>query len=404
MEARCKAAYWLIGGSGAAITLALLLLHPPASRADETGVSPSEPDAVVELEIATDGDLPVVTVESFGKKLRFLVDSTRAITTYDVRWEEELGESMRSLTVPTFQGRSNLTEFFRAPGLRIGPLQPALKEVGEISLQSIQDFVAARIDGLLGLDVLSQFVVTLDCDRGVLQLRPSLPADPGEQLPMDREGNGPPTVPVAIGGKRLLPVQICTDGPTALLLRGPRFGKLRENGAIWSTNPTLAPYEIERHCPNGILSEISIGAHVHRNIAVEACDVNGIGMQFLSRYVVTLDFPHGQAYFKPGKAFDRVDCLDQNGQRIVSRGNDIIIDQVAALSPGWESGILVGDLLRRVDETPVSAFSLFAMRRSFATERKSLAIEVERDGKVLSLQLAPRNYQDAWSRCATAVR
>jgi membrane-associated protease RseP (regulator of RpoE activity) len=379
---------------GLATVLAILLLPHSAVLANEPDPSATESSAVVDLEIPRDGDRPIIVVESLGKKLRFLVKTTSAVTTYDVRWVPHLGTALRTDFVTDANGTLSKKEYFRPPKLRVGPLLPNLEEVEVSNLKLVNQSVDNRIDGFLGLDVLRQFVVTLDCDRGVLQLRPSLPADPGEELPLRFDKNGLPVVALALGGKPPTPFAICTGSTVAMLVRPPVFAELRERNVIRSTNPAIGARELADQCATGIVGDVMLGSYIHRNAAVEAWAFDGLGMDYLARYIVTLDFPRRKVYFKPGKAVDRIDRLDQCGLQIMKREGQVVVDFVVANSPAWESGILVGDVLRRVNDTPISAFSLFELRRLLQTEESRVAIAVGRDGEPLEFEVALRNYND----------
>jgi membrane-associated protease RseP (regulator of RpoE activity) len=261
-------------------------------------------------------------------------------------------------------------------------------------LSLLSELSGERIDGCLGLDVLRQFVVTLDCDRGVIALRTSLPADAGEAIPLSFDQSGRPVVPVALAGKRATPFAICTGSLASMLLRPPLFAELRDRDFIRSSNPTIGVTELGDLCATGIADEIALGSFVHQNVAVEAFAFDGLGMEFLARYVVTLDFPQRKAYFKPGSAFDRADRLDASGVHFVRREGVVVIDGVKANSPACESGIVVGDVVHRINDQPVSKFSLFRLRHLLQKEGNLVKVAVTRDAEQFEFQFAMRRYQD----------
>ena len=375
------------------VVLRILMLCSPV-LANEPAIPPMRRDAVVELEIPKGGDLPIITIETLGKKLRFLVKSNCPITTYDVAWRSQLGTVLRSDPIEGADGRIYQVPYFRAPKLRIESLQPSLDQVAMTDLSLLSEMATEKIDGCLGLDVLRQFVVVLDCDRGVLQLRPSLPVEPGEEVPFEFDKDDRPAVAVAFGAQHPTPFAVCTGSTAAMLLQPPLFAELRDKNLIRSTNPTIATTELGSQGATGVANHVSLGPFVHRSVSVEAFGFDGIGMQYLARYIVTLDLPQRRAYFKPGKDFDHIDRLDQSGLYFVRRRDEIVVDGVGANSPASECGILVGDALRRINDTPISAFSTLDLRRILRSTAKPVPIVVERDGESIAFQLSPRNYLD----------
>ena len=379
---------------GVALALMVFIGSRSSALANEPDQRPKDRAVIAELEIPRDGDPAIVSVEAFGQKLRFLVRTSSPTTTFDVRWLAHLGSRLRTERIRGADGKIRDLPYYRAPALQFGPLVLDLDEVAGSDLSVVSESVSHRIDGFLGADFVSQFVVTLDSDRGLLQLRSQPPADPGEEVALLIDQNGCPLVRAALGGKRGIPFAICTGSPAAMLLRPSLFVELMDSGAIRSTNPTMGTPYFGVYC-GGIAEKVALGPFMHDHVAACTSDFDGLGMDYLGRYVVTLDVRQRKAYFKPGKAIDRIDRLDQSGMEIVQREGKIVIAYVSRNSPAGESGILVGDVMQRINERAVAEFSLLELRRLLRGNGDRLTLDITRGDEPLELELVLRNYQDA---------
>jgi hypothetical protein len=372
----------------------VLNLFCASALAADPDQSPKDRAVIAELEIARGGDLPVIPVEAFGNKLRFLVRTSNPTTTVDVRWLDRLGPRLRTERIRSADGKIRDLPFYRAPTLKIGTLQLDLEEVAGSDLSVVSEDATGRIDGFLGGNILNRFVVTLDSDRGLLQLRSEPPRDPGEEVALLTDRDGRVLVPVGVAGKPAISFAICTGSPAAMLLRPRLFTELRDRGGIQSTNPTMGAPEFGVYC-GGIATNVALGPFVHDGVAVSAADFDGLGMDYLSRYVVTLDVRQRRAYFKPGRSMRRIDRLDQSGMEIVQREGKFVVTYVSRNSPAAESGILAGDFIERINQRAVSEYSLLEVRRLLRRDANRLTVAMMRGAEPIDFQLFPRNYQDS---------
>lgn len=374
--------------------LGLVLAAAIAVAASSSAAGAADMNVAAEFAIPSNGDAPVISMECFGKQLRFLIDSTCQATVFDIKWRGQLGASLRMGDITGADNTSYHLEFVSAPPLKLGRFAPMLEEVGIADLELINSEIEPPVDGLIGLDVLRQYVVILDTSSGIIQLRESPVIPFGEEHPLEFTPGRPPTLPVRLGGNSATPLAICTNATIAIQLCPARFGHLRTTSEIRVANPAIAVNELVVQEATGIVSGVALGSHANRNICVSVQPFDGIGIGYLARFVVALDFPKRKAYVRRSRQCDRADCLDQTGLRLVRHRGNAIVKWVAPDSPAWHSGIIIGDVIRRVHDRPASAFTLFELRKAFRTAPIPISLTVTRERQSLQLTLAPRNYID----------
>jgi hypothetical protein len=53
-----------------------------------------------------------------------------------------------------------------------------------------------------------------------------------------------------------------------------------------------------------------------------------LGLSFLSRHIVTFDFPNGRVYFEKGKEYKKVDETDMSGLHLLRISNETFVYSV----------------------------------------------------------------------------
>lgn len=106
--------------------------------------------------------------------------------------------------------------------------------------------------------------------------------------------------------------------------------------------------------------------------------MNMIGLGFLSRFLVTVDFPKGVMYLKKGRRFNEPDYWDRTGLHLIRTGGKTVIHSVDKESPAATSGLRPGDAVDRIAGTAADKNSLFQLRRILSTADKQVRVTVQR--------------------------
>jgi predicted metalloprotease with PDZ domain len=150
----------------------------------------------------------------------------------------------------------------------------------------------------------------------------------------------------------------------------------------------------------GILDSFALGPFQWRNMKVAAAKENHIGLKFLSRFDVELDFPNRQAYFRPGRRLDEPECRDCVGISAKKVDGEWTIGGIVRNRAAEKTGVCPGDLMVRVNGMPASRLSAYELNDLFCQAGTELKLSLQRDGKIEEIALQLERPEDPFPACA----
>ena len=377
-----------------ALVLAIVVLYNHLTSAAEPA-SLAATSREETFEIARGGAVPFVTIETCDRKLQFIVNTVPRQTIFAKRYRHLLGSPREDNRESAVGEMEPQFEVFSAPAMRLGRLAPEIDSVLAMDFGNLEERIGRRLDGCLGLDILRQYVVEFDFDHGVLRFLSEVPADPGEKIPLVTLPDGLRAVEFSLGGEPARLFTPATCAPVTVAMRPALFMKFCHHGTVQLPNRmNLALAAQSRHGVQGVATSTQLGGFVHREIQVETGEANYLGLDYLSRYVVTFDFPRENVYFKRAQNYDLASSTENSGLCVVWRNRQIVVDGIWPISPASESGFLEHDVIQRVNGEPAEAFSLFRLGRLLQEEGKTVSLTVRRGERALNLKLALRDFRN----------
>jgi hypothetical protein len=286
--------------------------HPPTPAQPIAPANPLAPGVLLEVPIDRAGPA-IVPVQFKGKTYQFLLDTAMTFTSLDVRLQADLGPPISRGSVVTPGGKSERL-YFAAPDANVGAL--SLKGLPYVSTQDCRGFSAAtgkEIRGVLGMDILKNYVVRLDFDKGTLSIeepRKAAEEDRGEAMALQYETRGIPYIIGKVMDKwdvKFL-IDTCDCGGSSGCLHVVYFDSILE-----SLHPATMPETsaiaggIHRSSVMKVPS-VRVGSLTYADMALSKDDFySTLGWNWLSRHNVTLDFPNKKMYLRKGKQFNRRD-------------------------------------------------------------------------------------------------
>jgi hypothetical protein len=248
-----------------------------------------------------------------GQELAFLVDTGSPVTVLDKSLVPKLGERVASgeAFFPLHERRES-GGIYRAPAIFLGNTR--LLTGRWVITSDLAAMSGGPLGGILGMDCLRFYSVQLDFEQNVLRfLDLNAPhVDSGRPFPMIFSESGPleVSIPGDFFGSAYGTSQIDTGDPwdgaaTSNLLHQA----VHVHTADWS-KPVDPAGRYKAHFP-----EVRFGGETYTDVVLRAHARNNIGLRFLARHLVTLDFPRGVMYLKrtsvgplpPTKASARVE-------------------------------------------------------------------------------------------------
>ncbi len=268
-----------------------------------------------------------------------------------------------------------------------------------------------RVEGVLGYDVISRFVVRIDYVTRTLTLY-----DPatfqyhgsGASLPITFTRNCI-TVPgtIAIVGRPPIETQIMVDigsGGT-LDLNSPYvaandlvhvLGKTipgASHGVGGRSSERIGRLESVRFGPYTLTSPWVSLAQDTRGAAALSDYVARAGARLFSRFTVYLDYPGRRMILEPNARLHEAFEYDMSGLELAARGADldrIVVTGVFPDSPASRAGIRPEDILSRIDGESAAELRLAKILELFSAGERTVRLIVERDGHPVKVALRLR--------------
>lgn len=227
-----------------------------------------------------------------GEELPFLVDSGTSGTLIDKSWEPKLGKCLGTGIYQSW-GVKETNNIYAMPKLYLGgvPLQ-AGDQIVAYNFKNASDGAGHPLMGILGFDVLKHYCLQLDFAAGKIRFLDD------EQAGKEEWGETFPIVELNANDARpavawnLLGV----PGPHSLIDSGCNYdGWLMPKYYQQWTNRAEPPANGEARSPKGALGGEMYPDVYLREINVES---DGVGLRFLARHLVTLDFPKRMLYLQ----------------------------------------------------------------------------------------------------------
>lgn len=274
--------------------------------------NPGSPEIAAEVsmnQMAGRGDFLIVTLRlQDGEKLPFVVDTGASGTLIDQSLIPKLGESLGKVR-DVHWGVVSTYKTYAAPRLYLGDV-PLIMTNRVAAFDCKEDFSGENppVMGMLGMDVLRHYCIQLDFNTGKLRLLDSKAGDKrqwGEAFPIMPLGahDSRPAVAgnlLGLSSSRSLIDSGCTyDG-----------WLMPRNFREW-TNSAVPVAERESRSPDGFFDGEN---YPLVDVMMQKVKNDGIGLHFLARHLVTLDFPNQILYLKR----QSVGPLADPGQKITA--------------------------------------------------------------------------------------
>jgi hypothetical protein len=126
------------------------------------------------------------------------------------------------------------------------------------------------------------------------------------------------------------------------------------------------------------LEDFCCGPFTHRHLYFGQSQNNLLGLHYLSRYIVTFDFPNQRMYLRKGKRFDQLDLRDQSGLHILRSDGQTVVQVVDAGSPAARAGIEPKDILLQLGDLDAEKTKMPVLRQQLARDGETVRLHLRR--------------------------
>lgn len=355
----------------------------------------SSPIILEEFDVPGDGDRLWVPVTTGGAARLFIIDTGCTKVVYDESLQSMLGQP-HSVQVWRSSAGSFRFPVFEARAARLGCLDlfatagPEKPLVGCMDLSRYAAVSGVDLSGLVGMSFLKHHVVRLDFDRGKLSFLSSPDPDAGVPFPLEFERDVPRvSVELPAVGKKVFKIDTGCVGDNGSL-DAELARSLEKRGLATVVGAQLSVHASAITQTRTLrVAALKIGDFEHSNLIFSE-HTGGVpsllGMGYLSRFIVTFDFPKRTLYLKPGRYYSRRDRglvsegCSQFGLRLRHEDGKTRVEYVIPDGQAARTGVEPLDTILAVNGTNVAGSRLFAVHRLITDARGDVRLKIERDG------------------------
>jgi predicted aspartyl protease len=347
-----------------------------------------------------DDQVVLIPAQVFGQTVQLIADTGATLSYLDRSLKDRLGPPVeRGTEVSVFGSKPGAVAYSGQPilvgGLRLVPKLLGCQDFAVLSMVS-----GLRCDGILGMNVLANYVVCLDFDQRRFSLTGKVPEPVRRRalaIPLNEGPNGY-TIQASVNG---IPIRLAIDsGSTDFLDLAPddwekvlarAEQRNREWGAVADGRGEVRPVAATR------IQAVNVGTSTYTNVvARRSTDTNGpslLGVEFLRQHTTTIDFPGHTVYLLPGRRFGEAVAYDKSGLHLIKLLEDgaIVVHSVSAGSPAALSGFRAGDRLVTLNAKPAQALGLKGIREMLREkDGAEITVEVSRTGETMKFSFKLR--------------
>jgi len=314
-----------------------------------------------------------------------LFDTGATFTVLDSSFKPLLGKPIDKSVVETTVGKTDI-DMYKPVGISAGSLDLSNKHAFLLTNFDFLAKIAGRkFHGVIGMASLYQHVWEINFDDKLIIANPD-PTEVNipegfEELPMLPTAQGVPTVRVNIAGVNKQFILDTGDEGTGRLTPDTIDMLLEKNLiATIAYDTTISLSGITR-IRRVRVREMKVGDNVYKNVIMIESLQNALGLGFLNRHNVILNFPDKQLYVKKGLGSFRQDREDKSGIKLLSHQEHIVVAQVDDKGPASFMGIVKGDVIKAINGIPVTGADLQKVRSLLkGMDEERIALSIKRDG------------------------
>lgn len=349
-----------------------------------------------------------------SQPLWFVLDGGASASVVNARLVKELGLKIKGRVKGTSSGGNIEAGLipgvsFTLPGVEVFNLT-----VGSVPLDFFAPYLGRAVGGIIGHDVINQFVVEVDYEGKTISLY--APAayryeGPGERFPL-RFVDSSPVIEASVTPQGRAPVRgrfaVATASSAALILHRPFVEahqllktvsktSLGNSGGVGGLTRTLV----------GRLKSIRIGRYEIDNPIVSFSQATkgeqastaydgSIGGEVLRRFKLVLDYPQRRLILEPNAHLPEPVEEDMSGFEFIAEGEDFgtyVINEIIPNSPAAEAGLREEDVLTEIDGRPAKEFGLEGIRQMFMQEGKEHLLTVRRGEQTIQVRIKLRRLR-----------
>jgi hypothetical protein len=282
-----------------------------------------------------------------------------------------------------------------------------------IALDSIEAQVGRPLEGIVGLDLFTRYVVEIDYLDNKIRLydpKTYTYSGAGESIPLTlRDGHFFVTAMIEMPDRPQLEGQFLVDTGGVMVTVVLTTPFAQSNSLPASNQKKILDKSLSglggqtrllvTRATSFTLGHLSIRTPLvyvsqDKGGALASTDYEGLmGSEILRKFRVVFDYAHGRLILEPNAHFAEPVEYDMSGISLRAYGADLRtfrIYQVLANSPAAEAGLRVGDVLTNIDGMPASRFTLEELYQMMKQPGREHKFSIKRGYWISSVKITTR--------------
>jgi len=356
---------------------------------------PEEPENTSDTKVLAHFKIPenakaiLLPVRFRAKEYLFELDTGSSHTVFDISLKDKLGKPSKIVKGKTLGG---LMEFalFDAPEAFLGPLN--LKDCRTVTVANLDQLSSAlgeKINGIVGINFLKKYIVRIDFDTGMVTFLQSVNngifsspwqqinenPDWGEKVAIKYKHSSPqPYINANVDG---IKVDFLIDTGLKHYINSSPVDHLRSNleNHIFKKVSSKIQFRFSQNMqitPRGkaplnfmkssAIGRFFIGSLEYKDVVFDQSNESSLGLPFLSRHLITFDFPNNNMYLKKGKHFDKESTAEVSlkvaGFTLRRKNNNIFVSSIDPNGPAYKKDLRKNDIILKVCNRDVTSYGL----------------------------------------------
>lgn len=333
-------------------------------------IKTATPEVLAEFDIEGGIRHIILPVTFQGKEYPFVLDTAGMRTAFDDSFKDKLGKRFlwpNKGRGP--EGKKFKVEYYRGHDYYLGPLD--MEDTSLLRVIDLDKLVPGKnrkFQGIIGLDFLKKYIVQIDFDEGQVRFfkgkkdfdlfsmfKPKENKHPewGEPIPMKaRFLTGLSYIEGYLTGIGKVNFLVDTGWLSPNSLKTSIFEKIYSQDVSVNIQEAESKTSISGYEKINVIENFTVGPFEYKNEVFRRSNESVLGLTYLYRHIVTIDFPNNVLYLQKGKNFDKQliiqVAIGETGCFINAASHEVI--KVNKNTPAYEKGIREKDILIKIND------------------------------------------------------
>jgi hypothetical protein len=365
------------------------------------------PKVLAQWPIEENGLSATVPVEINGRLLNLEIDTGSNVISVLPLFQFAFKGKATDTPLSSTRFDVNRIAVYKTNGLKIGSVERDPEDICPLNSRSlVLNYQSRGVDGLLSGTALRDYCLQIDYDLQICRILTTYSPDRSDIPLKFTYVNRLPMIHTRVG--EYADFLIDTGNQLGFTWSGSISSELIDGRdyVAWR-NPVADKTDVSRE--RILLRSLTIGDSDLQleNVQGMPAETATLGLQVLSQFRMTIDYPNAMLYLAPRKTPHKVLAPDASGIALIRDKRGFYVGVIYDGTPASEAGLKRDDRILTVQGRPATQLTIHELEGLFTQGGKAVTLGLERNGTRFERRLAlrfPIEYPPKWPERKTVVR